>query len=269
MLVRLVAAAAAAFIASSALAQAPARPPASPATNQPTVPQPLPQPAPPPAANQPLSLAPPTAGDPKGASAVAIAPTPVLSPAPAKGSIVALDAASRELLQKINVAFNALTVASGEFVQVAPDGSRTQGQFYLQKPGKIRFDYDDPTPIEFISDGGSIAVRDRKLATQDITPLSQTPLRFLLADKIDLLRDAPVIAVQKDVLFVTVVLEERHPVAGTHRLLLMFDAQDFQLRQWTVTDPQGYDTTVAIYNIDTTRRPRAELFKINYERVLQ
>ena len=259
---RLVAAAAVALIASPVLAQAPARAPVPSATNQPAQPQP---PSPPAAANQPLSLTPP----PGATSTVAVAPKPVLSAVPAKGSIVALDQASRELLVKINTAFNALTVASGDFVQVAPDGSRTQGQFYLQKPGKIRFDYDDPTPIEFISDGGSIAVRDRKLATQDITPLSQTPLRFLLADKIDLLRDAPVIAVQKDDLFVTVAIEERHPVAGTHRLMLMFDAQDYKLRQWTVTDPQGYDTTVAIYNVDTTKRPRAELFKINYERVLQ
>ncbi|KAA5601236.1 outer-membrane lipoprotein carrier protein LolA [Blastochloris sulfoviridis] len=199
----------------------------------------------------------------------AVIPVPVRSPGPAKGSIAALDPPTRDLVQRINGVFNALTVASGEFVQVAPDGSRTQGHFYLQKPGKVRFDYAPPSPIEFISDGGSIAVRDRKLATQEITPLSQTPLRFLLAEKIDLLRDAPVIAVQKDDLFVSVVLEERHPVAGTHRLMLMFGAQDYQLKQWTVTDPQGFDTTVAIYNVDTTKRPSADLFRINYERVLQ
>jgi outer membrane lipoprotein-sorting protein len=58
-------------------------------------------------------------------------------------------------------------------------------------------------------------------------------------------------------------------VAGTHRLMLMFGAEDHQLKQWTVTDPQGYDTTVAIYNVDTSRKPSADLFKINYERVLQ
>ncbi|ALK07932.1 outer-membrane lipoprotein carrier protein LolA [Blastochloris viridis] len=203
------------------------------------------------------------------ANAASTVPVRAATPMPARGTIAALDGPTRELVQKINTSFNALVFASGDFVQVAPDGGRTQGQFYLQKPGKVRFDYAPPSPLEFISDGGSIAVRDKKLATQDITPLSQTPLRFLLADKVDLLRDAPVIAVQKDELFVSVVLEERHPVAGTHRLMLMFGAQDFQLKQWTVTDSQGYDTTVAIYNVDTTRRPSADLFKINYERVLQ
>jgi len=45
----------------------------------------------------------------------------------------------------------------------------------------------------------------------------------------------------------------------------MFGAKDLQLRQWTVTDPQGYDTTVAVYNLDTTKRPPDSLFKINYD----
>jgi outer membrane lipoprotein-sorting protein len=217
-------------------------------------------------------LAPPlavTPAQPATTDVVNTVPVKAAVPQPAKGSIAALDGPTRELVQKINTAFNALTFASGDFVQVGPDGSRTQGRFFLQKPGKVRFDYAPPSPIEFISDGGSIAVRDKKLATQDITPLSQTPLRFLLADKVDLMRDTPVIAVQKDDLFVSVVMEERHPVAGTHRLMLMFGAEDHQLKQWTVTDPQGYDTTVAIYNVDTSRKPSADLFKINYERVLQ
>jgi outer membrane lipoprotein-sorting protein len=49
----------------------------------------------------------------------------------------------------------------------------------------------------------------------------------------------------------------------------MFGAKDYQLRQWTVTDPQGYDTTVAVYNLDQKATPDPGLFRINYERVLQ
>lgn len=233
----------------------------------PAVAQPAPAPRPP-ANVQPQQ---PTA--PLSLNPIAQAPSPVVPPRrgapPAKGTVTALDSAARETVQKINVAFNAMTMAQGDFVQVAPDGSRSQGYFYMLKPGKVRFNYAPPVPIEFISDGGSIAVRDRKLATQDITPLSQTPLRFLLADRIDLLKDAPLVSVNRDELFVTVVLEERHPLAGTHRLMLMFGAQDYQLKQWTVTDPQGYDTTVAIYNVDTSKRPGSELFKINYERMIE
>ena len=128
----------------------------------------------------------------------------------------------------------------------------------------MRFQYDDPSPIELIADGSSLAVRDRNLATQDLYPIGQTPLRFLLAERIDLLKDSNVTAVFRDELFVTVVINEKSALAGTHRLMLMFGAKDYQLKQWTVTDPQGLDTTVAIYDLNTKKRPDPSLFVIDY-----
>ena len=75
--------------------------------------------------------------------------------------------------------------------------------------------------------------------------------------------------VYADDVFVTIVIEERQLLAGTHRLMLMFNAQDLQLKQWTVTDPQGYDTTVAIYNLNSTKRPDPMMFRIDYTRQIQ
>ena len=173
------------------------------------------------------------------------------------------------MLEKVNNYFNSVTTLAGKFVQVGPDGSKTEGQFYMQKPGKIRFEYDPPSPIELISDGDTVAVRDRKLATQDIYPLSQTPLKFLLSDKLDLMKDASVAGIYQDELFVTVVIEDKNVIAGTHRLMIMFSKKDMQLKQWTVTDPQGYDTTVAVSDLDPGKRLDPKLFKINYERMLQ
>jgi outer membrane lipoprotein-sorting protein len=63
---------------------------------------------------------------------------------------------------------------------------------------------------------------------------------------------------------VTVVLEERNTLVGTSRLMIMFDAKNMQLKQWTVTDPQGYDTTVAVYDLDPSKRPDPSLFKIDF-----
>src|SRR4029079_637626 len=164
-------------------------------------------------------------------------------------SSTAFDARQRQLADRVSAYLSNVRLLSGNFVQVGPDGSKSEGEFYLQKPGKVRFDYNPPSPIELIADGSSVVVRDRKLATQDLYPLSQTPLRFLLSDHLDLMRDTNVIGVYADDVFVTVVIEERQIIGGTHRLMLMFGAQDYQLRQWTVTDPQGYDTTVAVYNL--------------------
>ena len=107
-------------------------------------------------------------------------------------------------------------------------------------------------------------LRDRKLDTKDTYPLSTTPLRYLLADRIDLWRETRLVSVGQDDKYVTITIEERSLVVGTHRLMMMFDAKDFQLLQWTVTDPQGYDTTVGVYNLDTNKKPDPNLFRISY-----
>jgi len=172
----------------------------------------------------------------------------------------------RTIVERVNSYLSGVQTLTGKFVQVGPDGSRTQGDFYIYKPGRVRFEYDNPSPIELIADGSSVVVRDRRLATQDVYPLSQTPLRFLLAERVDLTKDTNLVSVYADDVFVTVVLEEKNGVVGTSRLMIMFSAKDMQLKQWTVTDPQGYDTTVAVYNLDTSKRPDPALFKIDYTR---
>ena len=242
-----------------------------------TVPMPVPAP-------QPKSFGPPSAPRPPAATAPA-AQQPAKPPEqtssgfpsffkpPAifggSGETTAFDAKQRAMADRVSAYLSGIRQLHGNFVQVAPDGSKSEGEFFLQKPGKVRFDYNAPSPIELIADGSSVVVRDRKLATQDLYPLSQTPLRFLLADRIDLMRDTNLIGVYADDVFATVVIEERQILGGTHKVMLMFGAQDYQLRQWTVTDPQGYDTTVAVYNLDAKAAPDPNMFRIDYTRQLQ
>ncbi|HET7192903.1 MAG TPA: outer-membrane lipoprotein carrier protein LolA [Pseudolabrys sp.] len=198
------------------------------------------------------------------------APNPVSNPFAAllgkAGSAGTLNPEQRAIVERVNAYLSGVQTLTGNFIQVGPDGSRTQGEFYIFKPGRVRFEYDDPSPIELIADGSSVVVRDRRLATQDVYPLSQTPLRFLLAEHVDLTKDTHLISVYADDVFVTVVVEEKNGIVGTSRLMIMFSAKDMQLKQWTVTDPQGYDTTVAVYNLDTSKRPDPSMFKIDYTR---
>ncbi len=173
------------------------------------------------------------------------------------------DANQKAQAARVSAYLSSLQTLVGNFIQVGPDGSKVKGDFYIQKPGKVRFEYDPPSPLAIISDGSSLVVRDRNLATQDIYPLSQTPIRFLLSDRIDLMKDTNVVSVTSDDMYISVTIEEKQALIGTSRLMLMLGAKDGQLKQWTVTDPQGYETTVAIYNLDTTRRVNPDLFKID------
>ena len=73
-----------------------------------------------------------------------------------------------------------------------------------------------------------------------------------------------VVSVSADDVFISVTVEEKSPLIGTSRMLLMIGTKDNQLKQWTVTDPQGYDTTVAVYNLDSSKKLDPGLFKIDF-----
>jgi outer membrane lipoprotein-sorting protein len=195
-------------------------------------------------------------------------PNPISNPFAAllgrTGGTTALSDKQRGIIDRVNKYLSGTQTLTGNFVQVAPDGSKSKGEFFISKPGKVRFEYDPPSPIDIVADGQSLVVRDRKLATQDVYPLSQTPLRFLLSDHVNLLKDTNLVAVYADDVFVTVVVEEKNGIVGTSRLMIMFSADNMQLKQWTVTDPQGYDTTVAVYNLDTKKKPDPGMFHIDY-----
>jgi outer membrane lipoprotein-sorting protein len=179
------------------------------------------------------------------------------------GETLALDDNQRALIDRVSLYLSTINTLVGHFVQVGPDGSKSEGQFYIAKPGRVRFEYNPPNPIDITADGRQVSVRNRNLETQDLFPLSQTPLRFLLSERIDLRRETNVVGVYSDDIFATVVIEEKQPLIGTSRLMMMFDAKNLQLKQWTVTDAQGFDTTVAVSNLDLSTRPDPSIFTID------
>lgn len=183
---------------------------------------------------------------------------PVLASAPA----LALAPEEQALIQKANTYFNSVKTMVAEFSQVGSDGRRSRGHLYLVKPGKMRFEYDKPSPIEIVADGKSVAVRDRKLGTQDLYLIGQTPLKFLLKNAIDISRDTKVLAVEEDDKSVDITIEDKATLGGTSRIKLIFDPKSFDLKQWTVSDPQGGDTTVTLANVDLETKPDGGKFRI-------
>ena len=73
--------------------------------------------------------------------------------------------------------FSGVKTMQGEFVQFGPRGEQTGGKFFIQRPGKLRFNYDDPSPMRVIADGNNVAIGNTKLKTWDLYPLSKTPLQ--------------------------------------------------------------------------------------------
>ena len=168
-----------------------------------------------------------------------------------------------DALKRANAFFNTSPVMTADFVQIGADGKRSEGKLHVQRAGRVRFEYAQPATMEVVADGVQVAVRDRKLGTQDLYFISQTPLKFLMKEKIDLEKDVTVEDVRIDVAGATIFIEDKASFGGTSHLRLIFDPKGFKLKQWQVKDPQGYETLITLFNIDQTKTPDPALFKIN------
>jgi outer membrane lipoprotein-sorting protein len=168
-----------------------------------------------------------------------------------------------EAVKRANAFFNASPVMTADFVQIGADGKRSEGKLHVQRAGRVRFEYAQPATMEVVADGAQVAVRDRKLNTQDLYFINQTPLKFLMKEKIDLEKDVTVQSVDIEDSGVTIFIEDKATFGGTSHLRLIFDPRSFKLKQWQVKDPQGYETLITLFNIDQTKTPDPALFKIN------
>lgn len=176
----------------------------------------------------------------------------------------AMDAETAKVLDVISKDLNGNKTMNGEFIQTAPNGDTLQGYFFIERPGKIRFYYSKPSYTDIIADGKTLSIEDRRLKTQDIYPLSKTPLKVLLSEKLDLAHDRRVknASVAEDIVSVTV---EQESLIGDSLLTLIFERKNSLLRQWTITDSRGAETTVTVFNVEVGRPIKQSLFKIKYQ----
>lgn len=172
--------------------------------------------------------------------------------------------AASDAAQKIADHFSSVRSMSGEFVQFGPKGEQTGGTFYIQRPGKIRFNYEKPSAFRVIADGQSVVIVNDKLRTSDLYPLSKTPLKLLLDERIDL-SDGKVKSVTEENDLTTIKLSDKR-VFGSSTITMMFDPKSNELRQWTITDAKGKDTTVMIYNLKEGVKIDQGLFEIDYKK---
>jgi outer membrane lipoprotein-sorting protein len=215
-------------------------------------------------AQDPANPAPAPAKPP--APAAKPAPKPPAPKAETASPAPAAPLTREDAISRANAFFNASPVMTADFVQIGGDGKRAEGKLYVQRAGRVRFEYAAPATMEVVSDGSEVLVRDRKLGTFDLYFIDQTPLKFLLKQKIDLEHDVTVQNVELDDSGVTISIEDKATFGGTSHLKLMFDPKTFKLKQWQITDPQGYETLISLFNIDQKQTPDPNLFKIEIGR---
>ncbi|HAE93577.1 MULTISPECIES: LolA family protein [Hyphomonas] len=200
-------------------------------------------------------------------TAIATSPLPLslqateaAAPAPQVSEPAGLSEADRQrLLNRASTALAKVKTASGTFEQLSPDYSESTGRFALSRPGKVRFEYDDPSPLLVVSDGTTVGLQDSELETTDRVPLGTTPLALLLDDDIDFATEADVLDVTNRNGRVEITLRDKSgEMDGT--LTLVMQESDMSLTGWHTLDSGGNLTQVQLTDVSYGQRLNPRLF---------
>lgn len=159
-----------------------------------------------------------------------------------------------------------LKTVTGRFTQVSASGATSTGQFYMQRPGKARFQYDPPAQMLVVSDGHNVSIYDQRLKSFDQYPLGSTPLVLLLAREVRLDRGVVITGVDRtDQGFSINARDARKQAEG--RLTLYFSNDPVALKGWNVVDGQGQETRVRLGALTPASSLDPSLFELRDPRV--
>lgn len=167
------------------------------------------------------------------------------------------------VVESVSTYLSNLDSVQARFLQINPDGSAYEGDLYIDRPGKARFDYDD-YPLLIVSDGATVAQRDEALETTDRVALKSTPLFYLLKENVNLSADAKVIAAgqAEDMRFVT-LQDPSDQFDG--ELTLYFSQPSLELREWMATDALGQETRFVLTEVNRAGEFDPRLFTLDNE----
>lgn len=168
-----------------------------------------------------------------------------------EAALAGLNAQQRADLDRVNTYLNQLDRLRAGFMQIAPDGAISRGDFFLNRPGRMRFEYAPPDDMLIIADGTSVAVREGANAAIDRYPIGATPLSPILEEKVKLGAQNEVVAVKRDTGLLRVRLRDpKEPEKGEITLIFLDrGGNNLELRQWTVIDAQGLTTQIGLNDI--------------------
>lgn len=160
---------------------------------------------------------------------------------------------------RIESYLNGVRSLEARFVQVAPDGSISEGRVLMRRPGRMRFEYDPPVPILLVADGNFMIFHDKQLKQTSHIPLGSTPLSFLVQEKIDFAKAANIERIERGPGALRMTVSDPKKTRDG-KITLVFSDQPMLLKQWVVQDGNGQQTTVALSQMQTNIPLKSDLF---------
>lgn len=173
---------------------------------------------------------------------------------------IALSPEDRVLIGDIETYLNGITTLEAGFIQVAAGGGYSKGRFYMKRPGRMRFEYNPPTPYLLISNGKWFIYVDKQLEQVTYLPLKKTPAGLLLRKDLSFSDGLTVVGFQKTIGTLEIrVADQKNPDLG--QVSLTFIRNPLSLKSWTIHDPQGQRIQVTLTNPLYGSRLDAGLFR--------
>lgn len=198
-------------------------------------------------------------------SLVSYAATDVkISAEKAKPSVTFLDEAEvakyKKTIERVENYLSGLSSITSEFTQVAPDGTLTSGKFFLERPGKMRWQYNPPTPVLMVANGSELIYYDYELEQLTHIPLDSTLIGFLAKNKISFSDSVGIISFEEKMGSIRIGIAQRErPTDG--QLVLEFVDKPLLIRNMVVTDTSGLVTTVSLNNANFGAKIDEKLFE--------
>src|SRR5579859_7777 len=179
----------------------------------------------------------------------------------AASASAAITPADQKDVDRAEAYLNAVTILRARFLQIAPDGSSAEGTLSLSRPGKLRLDYDPPTPMIILANGDWLVYHDSQLDHTSYVDIDSTPAALLVKKDLHLNTDGATVTgvVHKPGLVEISAVKEKDPRQG--KITLIFTEAPYQLKQWLVTDAQGQTTTVSLYDPKTDVKFDPNIFR--------
>ncbi len=165
-----------------------------------------------------------------------------------------------ELVARIERYLDGLRYLEARFSQIGPYGDLATGTFYLWRPGRLRIEYDPPSQVLLLATDWRLIFYDGSIDQVTTIPLAQTPLGFILAEKVDLEQEVEIrdLEARGGEIAITVV---RRGAPDQGSVTLVFASRPVELRRWTVIDPQGLATRVVLEDLRRDAPIDPDLFR--------
>lgn len=175
---------------------------------------------------------------------------------------IALNENDKQVVKKVERYLNGLTTVKARFVQSASNGSYAEGVVYVDRPSRMRFDYDPPVPMLIVADGYAVAIYDRELKQVTQLPIWETPLWFLFKDPIVLDEKLVLTYLSHGQGNIVMTVQEEQAEGNLASVTLTFNEDPVELRKWEVVDPQGVIVQTGLINPEYGLRFDEKLFDL-------